>query len=130
MINAFYVLRSPLLGSLIKIANEQLNQIFQGLDATSAAVEPLEATIFCITAIQEAVPEDDTQLAQLCEGPLFVAMESATGPNGIRMQQTSLKLIGRQHASSRRLYNRRANGFIKLFTHLGSSATRPTSSPL
>lgn len=96
LINAFYVLRTPMLGSLINMANGQLSQV-QLSPTSNPSTEPLEATLFCIQAVHEAVEDDeDTHLPQLFAGPLFATIAGVSGnsDSATRLKRTTLLLIG------------------------------------
>ena len=93
LINAFYVLRNKMLGDLVQLANAQLNEIAEG---RQNRLETLEAVLYCVTAIKEAVPDDeDTFLPLLFGGPIFAAFLSTVGPSSDRVKNTVLRLIGK-----------------------------------
>ena len=93
LINAFYVLRNKMLGDLVQIANAQLNEIAEG---RQNRLETLEAVLYCVTAIKEAVPDDeDTFLPLLFGGPIFAAFLGTVGPGSDRVKNTVLRLIGK-----------------------------------
>lgn len=88
LISAFYVLRGPMLGLLVSAVSSQFLDLPQ--HATAA-----EASLYCIVAVQEAVPEDeDTHLNQLFSGPLLTLFTRTTFPEDIRLQRTALRLLG------------------------------------
>ena len=62
---------------------------------TRMGLEQLEATLFCIAAVHEAVPEDEVSpLDQLYAGQFFATINSFEGSGGIRLKRTLYWLIG------------------------------------
>jgi len=93
LINAYYVLRDAMLADLVQAARSELQPVAE--DAHS--VESLEATLFCIAAVHEAVPMDeDTALTQLFSGQLLDTVTKVTGTRYHRLQRTALEVIGEQ----------------------------------
>lgn len=91
LINAYYVLREPMLEGLVRHAMDDLG----GLAQNDRSPQALEATLFCISAIHEAVPMDeDTAATQLFTGPLIQTLTSLTGRRFHGLQKTALHLIG------------------------------------
>lgn len=116
LISSFYVLRNEMLGTLVATVNAQLGQIATSSTAPTTA----EAAIYCIMAIQEAVPEDeDVYLDRLFSGP-FLSILSNAGTNHahIRLQMTALRLIGPSMSPSHASVN--AHPSAQRCTHHGS----------
>ncbi|KAK9900916.1 ARM repeat-containing protein [Cystobasidium minutum MCA 4210] len=89
LINAYYVLREPMLTDLVNIATREMQDVVEG-----RSVEALEATLFCISSIHEAVPMDEeTAATQLFTGPLVQTIVGLTGIRYHRLQRTALRLI-------------------------------------
>lgn len=92
LINAYYVLREPMLTELVNIATNEL----QAVAEDGRSVQALEATLFCISSIHEAVPMDEeTAASQLFSGPLVATISRLTGIRYQRLQRTALRLIGK-----------------------------------
>lgn len=91
LINAYYVLREPMLADLVRIATAEILQLTE----SDRSVQELEATLFCISSIHEAVPMDEeTAATDLFTGPLVQCIVKLTGKRYHRLQRTTLRLIG------------------------------------
>lgn len=90
LINAYYVLREGMLSDLISISHEDLH----ALSTQTGTPQALEASLYAIGAIHEAVPMDEeTSASQLFSGPLLGSLPQY-GTQDIRLQRTGLWLIG------------------------------------
>lgn len=79
-----------MLTDLVNIATREMQDVVEG-----RSVEALEATLFCISSIHEAVPMDEeTAATQLFTGPLVQTIVGLTGIRYHRLQRTALRLIG------------------------------------
>lgn len=96
LINAFYVLRDEMLGSLVTRANQQMTLLASSSKAKEATTEALEATLACVSAIHEAVPEDEeVYMAALLSGPFLPYMSGVRADSaGLRLRNTALVLLG------------------------------------
>lgn len=91
LINAYYVLREPMLEGLVRVATGEMHEVTE----SGRSVQALEATLFCISSIHEAVPMDEeTAATDLFNGPLVQTVNKLTGSRYHRLQRTSLRLIG------------------------------------
>jgi hypothetical protein len=92
LINSYYVLRYAMLGMLVAAANGQLPQD----SSIPGNYSQAEASLYCIAAVQEAVPEDeDTYLDKLFAGPMLSIFSPNSSPSFVRLQTTALRVIGR-----------------------------------
>lgn len=91
LINAYYVLREPMLADLAETANSEMQEVAEA----GRSVQALEATLFCISSIHEAVPLDEETVAtQLFTGSLVKTVTKLTGIRYHRLQRTTLRMIG------------------------------------
>lgn len=80
-----------MLTDLVNIATGEM----QAVAEDGRSVQALEATLFCISSIHEAVPMDEeTAATQLFTGPLVQTITRLTGIRYHRLQRTALRLIG------------------------------------
>lgn len=82
-----------MLTELVNIATSEIQAVVED----GRSVQALEATLYCISAIHEAVPMDeDTAATQLFTGPLVENVSKLTGIRYHRLQRTTLRLIGKR----------------------------------
>lgn len=80
-----------MLTDLVNVATGEM----QAVAEDGRSVQALEATLFCISSIHEAVPMDEeTAATQLFTGPLVQTITRLTGIRYHRLQRTALRLIG------------------------------------
>ena len=87
-----------MLGRLVSDANTAITQL---LVNSRLPVEPVEATLFTIAAIADAVPEDeDLHLRTLFQGPMLQIPSQIQGAHTVRLKRTVLRLIGKRRRRS------------------------------
>ncbi|KAG6901557.1 hypothetical protein C0995_010614 [Termitomyces sp. Mi166 len=119
LINAYYVLRHDMLGYLVEDAIQRLN-VKQEQDGW----QEIEATLHCITSIQEAIDMEKTPHLPRVFGPEILGRLPSTGANRIR--RTTLGLIGAYSSWFASQPSMSSGLLMSVLTYVASALTDPT----